>query len=309
VKRAAAIERRLGRMLAEQPPRATSLIVSVFGDAVAPHGGAIGLGSLIRWLAPFGINERAVRTAVGRLAREDWIQSRSRGRRSDYLLTETSRRRFADAERRIYATLPPPWDGSWCMVLLGHGAIRVEERDAARRELRWHGFGELGASVWLHPEADVRELRLVLEDLRLAGRALVLDADAAGGPSPSRAAVRTLVHAAWDVSDLGREYDRYVRRFQAVVDPIGRDGGRSDETAFVLRVLAVHEYRRILLRDPELPGGVLGEDWAGERARSVCASVYRVTAARARRFILATGRTSSGVLSPPTSGFAKRFAQ
>ena len=47
--------------------RAGSLITTVFGDAIAPRGGTVWLGSLIRALDGFGINERLVRTSVFRL--------------------------------------------------------------------------------------------------------------------------------------------------------------------------------------------------------------------------------------------------
>jgi phenylacetic acid degradation operon negative regulatory protein len=50
-----------------RPPPARSLLVTVFGDSVAPHGGRAWLGSLIGLLAPFGISERLVRTSVYRL--------------------------------------------------------------------------------------------------------------------------------------------------------------------------------------------------------------------------------------------------
>ena len=39
-------------------PKAKSLIVTCFGDAVLPHGGICWLGSLIRLLSPFGLGER-----------------------------------------------------------------------------------------------------------------------------------------------------------------------------------------------------------------------------------------------------------
>ena len=44
--------------------KAKSLIVTVFGDALVPHGGTVWLGSLIALMAPFGLNERLVRTAA-----------------------------------------------------------------------------------------------------------------------------------------------------------------------------------------------------------------------------------------------------
>ena len=82
--------------------RANSLIISVYGDAVAPHGGTVWLGSFIRLVAPLGLNPRMVRTSVFRLSKEKWLVSEQIGRRSYYSLTATGRRRFEHAYRRIY---------------------------------------------------------------------------------------------------------------------------------------------------------------------------------------------------------------
>src|SRR6266700_1950701 len=61
------------RTLKADPPRAKSLIVTVWGDALAPHGSAVWLAGLIRLMAPFGINERLVRTSVFRLSQDGWL--------------------------------------------------------------------------------------------------------------------------------------------------------------------------------------------------------------------------------------------
>jgi phenylacetic acid degradation operon negative regulatory protein len=286
-------------------PRAASLLVSVFGDAVVPHGGVVWLGSLIRWLAGFGINERAVRTAAHRLVAEDWFATRATGRRSDYRLTAASRHRFADAERRIYAASHPSWDGSWSVIALGRG-MATARRDEARRELRWHGFGELAPSVLVHPAADLEELALALRDLRVERSAVVLRARGENGLAGDRRALRALVDSAWDLSDLAAAYRAYVRRF----DPVARRVERSrpgPEACFRLRVAAIHEYRRILLRDPELPAELLPEDWVGGEARRVCAALYRRVAPGAVAYVLETGRTATGPLPPPGEAYYRRF--
>ena len=72
-----------------KPVRTGSLIISVFGDAVSQHGSAVWLGSLIKVLEPFGLNQRQIRTAVFRLVKEDWLVARQLGRRSYYSFTET----------------------------------------------------------------------------------------------------------------------------------------------------------------------------------------------------------------------------
>ena len=71
--------------------RAGSLITTVFGDSIAPRGGTVWLGSLIRAMAEFGVSERLVRTSVFRLVKDGWLQSSQVGRRSFYSLTNEGR--------------------------------------------------------------------------------------------------------------------------------------------------------------------------------------------------------------------------
>jgi phenylacetic acid degradation operon negative regulatory protein len=303
----AAFAPRMARWIAERPPRAGSLLVSIFGDAVVPHGGAVWLGSLIRWLADFGIHERAVRTAVHRLTADDWFTATSTGRRSDYRLTRASRHRFADAERRIYATGPSSWDETWWIVVLGHGDIAVEARDRARRELRWHGFGELSPTVLVHPSADVVQLELALRDLGVGRHAIVLRAEGDDRLPGGRASVRELVASAWDLRHLAAEYRDYVRCFRPLAERLEAGATPSPAFCFRLRVLAIHEYRRILLRDPELPAELLPERWIGAEARRVCAVVYRGVEASAAAFVQQSGEVSGRALPPPTRSYFRRF--
>ena len=74
--------------------RSGSLITTVFGDAIAPRGGSVWLGSLISLMADFGISERLVRTSAYRLACDGWLRSDKIGRRSYYSLSKEGRLRF-----------------------------------------------------------------------------------------------------------------------------------------------------------------------------------------------------------------------
>src|SRR5437773_6970290 len=130
------VARWIRRALASDPPRARSLIVTVWGDALAPHGGIVWLAGLIRLMTPFGINERLVRTSVFRLVRDGWLAAQSHGRRSRYRLTREGMRRFDQAHHRIYTTANPVWDGEWEVVLAPPDAARQKLRD----ELAWEGF-------------------------------------------------------------------------------------------------------------------------------------------------------------------------
>ena len=50
--------------LRDHPVRANSLIITIYGDSIAPHGGSVWLGSFINLVKPLGINDRLVRTSV-----------------------------------------------------------------------------------------------------------------------------------------------------------------------------------------------------------------------------------------------------
>src|ERR1700753_493929 len=81
----------------QRPIRGGSLLITIFGDSIAPRGGAVTLGSLISLAHPFGLTERLVRTSVARLAGDGWLLARRDGRRSEYRITPTGRERFAEA--------------------------------------------------------------------------------------------------------------------------------------------------------------------------------------------------------------------
>jgi phenylacetic acid degradation operon negative regulatory protein len=162
------------RTLAADPPRAKSLIVTVWGDALAPHGGIVWLAGLIRLMAPFGINDRSVRTSVFRLARDGWISASSHGRESRYRLTPEGARRFDDAYRRIYDRPPEDWRGLWELVLVD--AVTPAQRRALRDELAWAGFGTLGAANFLRPHVAGRALPSILAAAAAPERIVVAQA-------------------------------------------------------------------------------------------------------------------------------------
>src|SRR5262245_37813702 len=125
----------LATLLEQLQPKAKSLIVTLYGDAIAHHGGNAALGSVIALLRPLGLNERSVRTTMHRLAQEGWLQSVAFGRRSDYRLTEVGRRRVEAAHGRIYRDAQRPWDRQWTVVAMAPAQLADEARENLRRDL------------------------------------------------------------------------------------------------------------------------------------------------------------------------------
>jgi phenylacetic acid degradation operon negative regulatory protein len=291
---APAIRALVGRFRRQRPLRAGSLIITLFGDSIAPRGGAITLGSLIRLAQPFGITERLVRTTVARLAHEDWLTTRRAGRLSEYRLSDSGRRRFADATRRIYAEMPRSWSGQWTLVLLPNPGTTV------RDELAWLGFGEPSAGVFAHPTRTPADTREQLARLNGASRALVLEAR-----NEDPASDRRLARAGWDLGELAKGYHRLVRTFRPVQDSLARE--MDPEPAFIVRTLLVHEYRKIHLRDPLLPESLLAPDWIGTHAYELCRALYALTFAPSEHYLSRLATRLGGTLPQPEAAVFRRF--
>lgn len=300
----AAIACWIRRELTTAPPRAKSLVVTVWGDALAPHGGAVWLSSLIRLLAPLRLNERLVRTSVYRLTRDGWLASRQAGRRSFYRLTAQGRRRFENAYRRIYGPPPQTWDGRWDLILArSQGA--AASRAKLRRELAWEGFGPVAPGVYARPARAgqpspagiVAALEHPVDVVLLRGREL----------EPGALPLEELVREAWDLAGLDAGYRRFIARFGAVVDLFGGDAAPDPEQCFVVRILLIHEFRRVTLHDPQLPTSMLPARWHAREAYGLCRDFYRLTHRSAEQYLAATLATDSEPLAPAAPYFYQRF--
>jgi len=301
------VRRWIRRQLETAPPRTPSLVITVWGDAIAPHGGAVMLAGLIALLAPFGINERLVRTSVFRLAREGWLKATPVGRESLYRLTRDGARRFEQAYQRIYAPPAEGWDDTWELVI-AEGSTPAHRR-ALMLELGWEGFGTLAPGVCARPATGPSAVPAIAAALRMARHIVVVRArdDATLGGQT----LVTVAPKAWDLAGLAAHYRRFLLRFGSVIDRfrLGGQAAHDPLQTFVVRTLLIHAYRRVLLRDPRLPATLLPLDWPGAAAYALCRDFYRLTHRAAERHLLATLQDARGTLPPASAAFHHRFGR
>jgi phenylacetic acid degradation operon negative regulatory protein len=281
--------------------RAGSLITTVFGDAIAPRGGVVWLGSLIQAMAEFGVSERLVRTSVFRLAKDGWLQSQQLGRRSYYSLTEEGHERFEQATHRIYAEPSTDWDGTWCLVLLS--GLDAADKDAVRKETVWIGFGAMSANVLAHPVPDMADLDVTLRRLGLADEVVVMSAQTIR----SETAMRRLARSGWNLDDIDERYENFVKMFRPVLAQLRKTAVVKPKTAFLLRTMLIQEYRKVLLRDPQLPAGLLPASWHGLPAHQLCRNLYLGLHKAADEYISSLMETADGPLPPPNKSLSSRF--
>lgn len=283
--------------------RAGSLIITVFGDAIAPRGGTVWIGSLIRVLSDFGISGRLVRTSVFRLVRDGWLDVEQSGRRSYYRLTQEGAERFTQATHRIYGEPRQSWSGDWCLVLTA--GLPAERREQLRKELSWLGFGAISSDVMAHPSPDVADLESLLKRLGAASDVVVMSGQTDG--RLQNGAMRDLVHRSWNLDDIEQRYEAFLGRFRPVFKAASSARAIDPQTAFQIRTLLLQEYRKVLLRDPLLPAELLPQAWHGVPAYQLCRNLYRRVYAAADDFMSRTMETADGPLPPPAPDFYQRF--
>jgi phenylacetic acid degradation operon negative regulatory protein len=283
--------------------RAGSLIITVFGDAIAPRGGTVWIGSLIRVLSDFGVSERLVRTSVFRLTRDDWLDVNPVGRRSYYSLTKGGVRRFEQATQRIYGEPRQSWSGDWCLVLLAD--LDAEQKETVRKELGWLGFGAISTNVLAHPSPAMSELEQALKQMGVERNLLVMQGRTLGKNQDDT--MRALVHKSWNLDEIDSRYENFITQFRPVFRAVEKGGKTDDRIAFQIRTLLIQEYRRILLRDPLLPAEMLPAGWHGTAAYQLCRNLYRLIFSQADDFMSREFETADGPLPPPAPEFYDRF--
>ncbi len=230
------------------PMRVWSVIITIFGDAVLPRGGVVPASVLTELGERLEIKPEAIRVALHRLARDGWIERSKSGRNSFYGLSAGGMAKFLPASRRIYAEAPAmaaPW----------RLAVLPQAGDGERNALAAAGYAQVTPGLFLGDTS--------------AGAApsdcLIFEGAPSSWPSWARDALAP--------PDLAADY----AALEPVLEPLAhmahaRLPGRN---AAALRVLMVHQWRRLLLRHPDVPIALLPEGWRGEACRALVLQVHK----------------------------------
>lgn len=242
----AAFARLVAAHHARTPPRTGSLIVTIFGTVALPAAAPLRLADLQDWLAALSIEPGLVRTALSRLVADGTLLRERDGKAALYRLSDRAQRDFGLAADLIFGRNVPRPTGQMHLALIEDGY----PRHALRATLGEAGFVPLAANLMIRPEH--------------AGQA-------AGAPPgclllrcEASAELALRASSLWPLAMLQEGY-RAVGGYAAALGGEIRD--LTPGQAFLGRILLVHEFRRIVLRDPFLSSSLLPNDWAGAEAR------------------------------------------
>ena len=285
------LNRLIDNFRARTPLRTGSLIVTIFGDCVSTRGGEVWLGSLIDLLDPLQISHRLVRTAVFRLVQDNILTNEQIGRRSFYRLTTQGQLEFNAATERIYSNPSPLWDGQW-LTVLSH-LVDPPHKAEVKTILAAAGLAQLSSDTFAHPCADVSLLHSPAAKQPYLDQLIFCRGHFQTNHPDT---LQQLVRRSWPLAELDHAYAAFIEQFAPVAG--SQLVTLSPQDAFLVRTFLVHEYRKVLLRDPGLPDALLPADYRRTDAYSIAKEIYLALQALSEQYVDQAFVTRHGPLPP-----------
>ncbi|MCR6502223.1 phenylacetic acid degradation operon negative regulatory protein PaaX [Shinella sp. CPCC 101442] len=273
-------------IIEESPLKAAGFIVTIYGDVVEPRGGVVWTGNLIDTCADVGISETLVRTAVSRLVAAGQVSGEREGRRSFYRLAAPARTEFAAAARMLFG---PPEVADWHFVQLTGAAP-----DEAMQALERAGHARLGPrlAVGARPMPSLKQPAVLF-------RAEVVSGE---GDLGAFAADH------WNLAQHADAYRGFIQRFGRLADLLGGGVRLAAAESLAARLVLVHQFRLVVLRDPRLPQAALPADWPGEEARRLFNDLYLRLSPEADLHVARHFVTADGALPEASEATLRRLS-
>lgn len=221
-----------------------SLIVTLFGDLAQEKGAKISAALLTRIMGQLGIKPEATRVALHRLRKDGWISSEKSGRNSLYQLTGFGQSQSAEASMRIYGAPGEHPLTDWHILV--SKPLTVSKRKELADVLAVQGYVGINGSVFLGqgtPKGDFE----------------CLVVRATGGDVPDWLRKDLFPkHLGTDFLDFEKRLQRWDSQFNGAFTPI---------QVVILRMLIVHNWRKLVLRCPQMPVQFIPDDWPEPRCR------------------------------------------
>jgi phenylacetic acid degradation operon negative regulatory protein len=263
----------LNSFLERTPLRVGSLIVTIFGDAVLPYGEFVRLTALLEIASNIGIDDGAVRVAIHRLEKEGWLKKSKIGRNAFYALSKAGEAQSREASKLIYGFGEPLNAGNLQMLIMAEGPGRAD----ARKTLLECGWGLIAANIVL--TSGSQDQLSALNGLSGHDRHYLVHVEADNND------ILRLCSRAWSLENLNNEYRIFGQLYQPIADEVRSGRKYSKPEALMLRVLMIHDYRRLIFKDPFLASSYLPDNWQGTDTREIVSTMYPVLKQRSKDWI------------------------
>lgn len=207
----------------DTPPRVWSILVTLFGDIAQSPDSHLSGKAVTAILTELNIKPEAIRVALHRLRNDGWISSRKVGRQSNYALTTWGLEQCAAATPQIYG----PWTTPDRLYL-----IAPDPRE--RTPVPPDAAVQIAPGLFTSPQLPRDEMALHV-------------------PIPNAQSLPQWVQEKLfppELSDAAQIFGQRVTAFQSHTCDLK---SLPPIRVAALRTIIVHEWRRIILRVPDVP--------------------------------------------------------
>jgi phenylacetic acid degradation operon negative regulatory protein len=233
---------------------ARSALISILGELVAPYRQPVRTAALLYALTGVGFGESASRQAIARAGASGLISAERDGRETRWAVTERSYELFREGVNRVFpdATAGGRWDGKWLVIIVPIPESHRATRKKLYAALRWAGFGNPSAGIWVTPHVDrLPEAQTAIESLGLSANTISFIGSTAKVGIPEA----ELVERSWDLDKVSAAYAELSERFDNAEQLSGKN-------ALVAHIELIDALRHTPYMDPQLPHELL-PDWPG----------------------------------------------
>lgn len=238
--------------------RVWSLVITIFGDAVQLRGGRVAMADLQVLMDRTRVELGTLRTAMSRLTKDGWVDRDRLARNSFYTLSPSGVQHFTTATHRIYAAQANAGDALAVGILEPRtGKSKTHQDKFLSRSMAM--VPRPGCAIWVTDSAPTEQ------DMADAG---VFSLPASAGSVPD-----------WVIDQLGTperaaQFEQLAKRWSATHANISALHDLSPLDAMVMRTLLIHDWRRTLLRQPDIPAKFLPDDWPEPACRAQIGAIY-----------------------------------
>lgn len=216
-------------------------------DDPRPLSGA----SIVFVMGQLGVGESAARSVLQRMAAKNFIVRHKEGRKTFYTLSDRGRAILREGQEKMFAGWQPQdWDGRWTFVRIQVPESKRTLRHQMASRLSWAGFAQVDGGPWVAP--GHHDVNSILGPKQSEISPIVVY----GSPQPPT--TEGMLVGAFDLKELAEGYEEFGAKWRAL-DPTSL----APVEALVKRVELHYDRLRLTRTDPQLPTGLLPDDWSG----------------------------------------------
>ncbi|NUG82111.1 phenylacetic acid degradation operon negative regulatory protein PaaX, partial [Acinetobacter bereziniae] len=186
-------------------------------------------------------------------------------------------------------------------------SLDIDNKQILKKELEWLGFASIASNVMAYPNCDKLKLQNLLLSQNMTDQVVIFKAETLQLWQESYPTVKRMVEVNWPILELHSRYEKFIQDFREFLNLVENSDDMDAAQAFQIRILLIHQFRRILLKDPNLPFELLPSNWLSLNARNLSSNLYQLVVFAGEEYFMQFARTSEGLMPPLHPMFYKRF--